>query len=184
MAEYIYFCTSLPSLQHGIKPPISSESFLQSASTVLSVDDYAKLDDLDFSRVAQRVAESGFFSEYYSWEIALRNQVMLQRLKMTGQRSDAAKPRSGGIGGTIMAVAVEQILQQGPFAIEQGLDRLRWAKLDELCGAHLFDMVFLAGYFLKLRILERAASWQKEAGKELYEKVSEEIAKDEKVGEL
>ena len=173
MAEYIYVCASLPYLRYGTAPPISSEEFLRAASTNLSVLDFQKLSDLDFSRASERVAESGFFCAYYSWELALRNQVMLQRLKMVEQRSP--KPRSGALGSVAMAVAVEQILQLNPLAMEQGLDQLRWAKLDELCGSRLFDMVFLAAYLLKLKILERAALWQKETGKELYEKVSKEI---------
>ena len=184
MAEYIYFCTSLPSLSYGMEPPLSSENFLQSASTNISTADFEKLSDLDFGQASRRVLNSGFFSDYYAWEVALRNQVMMQRLKMIGQRGGAAKPRSGAAGSAMMAAAVEQILQQGPFAIERGLDQLRWAKLDELCGARLFDMVFLACYLLKLKILERSALWQQDAGKELYEKVSKEIVEDEKVGEV
>ncbi|MEM9423919.1 MAG: DUF2764 family protein [Spirochaetota bacterium] len=154
---------------------------MRSASSNLSSGDFALLSDLDFTRASERVAGSGFLSEYYSWEVALRNQVMLQRLKRVEQRG--APLHSGASGSNTLAVTVEQLFQQEePLVIEQGLEQLRWHKLDELCGPRLFDMVFLAVYVLKLQILERVALWQKEAGRDFYEKVSKEIV--EEVGEV
>ncbi len=184
MAEYIYFCSSLPALrlqQYGTEVPIKSEDFLNSASVLLSGADYQKICDLDFSRSSERVAEGAFLSEYYGWEVALRNQVIQQRLKLIEQRSVSARPRSGA--SSSLALAVEQISQQDPLAIERSLDQLRWARLDELCGARLFDMVFLACYLLKLRLLERAALWQKEVGYQLYEDASQAIVQSDATDE-
>ncbi len=176
MAEYIYFCVSLPFLYYGKEPPLSSQKFLQLASTNLSYADFQKIDGLDFSCTNQRILTSSFLQDYYRWEIALRNQVMLQRLKTVEQRN--AKLRNGGVGSTMLTASLEQLLQQEPLAIEQGLDLLRWNKLNELCGARLFDMFFIAIYFLKLKVLERAVMWQKELGKEQYEKVSKELVEE------
>ena len=180
MAEYIYFCSSLPFLRYGVDPPISLDSFLSSAATNLSVADYDKLKDLDFSRVGLRVDE--FFCEYYRWELALRNHVLVQRLKLLDHHSEKAKIRSGGVGSVGLSAEVEQILQQDPLAAERSLDRLRWDKLAELSGSRLFDMVFLACYVLKLQILERRMFWDKQQGIERYERVCDKIVENENVG--
>ena len=150
------------------------------ASSNLLPFDWENLSQLDFNRANERVIKSGFFWEYYAWEVALRNHLMVQRAKSVGQH--AAVLYHGGLGNIDLAVRVEQILQQNPLAIEQSLDRLRWAKLNEFAGTHLFDMIFLAVYLLKLKILERSALWQEALGKEAYENICAEII--EKVGEI
>lgn len=177
MAEYIYFCTSLPYLHYGTPPPLSSEQFLQSAETLLCPRDYARLSALDFCRAEQRVASSSFFCSYYAWEIALRNQVMAGRLKGFSARGESSRPRRGGSGSIGLSAAVEQVLgQPNPLAVERGLDRLRWAKLEEICGARLFGLDFLASYLLRLQLLERAALWERGAGEQQYERACGEIA--------
>ena len=151
MCQNIFiFGSSLPFLRYGVASSISSDSFLSSASTNLSVLDYHKLEKLRFDDVCSRVEQDSFFSEYYRWELALRNHVLLQRLKFLEHRSEKSKIRSGGAGSVGLAAEVEQILQKDPLSAERSLDYLRWNKLTELCGARLFDLTFLACYFLKL----------------------------------
>ena len=181
MAEYIYFCSSLPFLRHGKEPPLSSGDFLSSASSNLSVADFRKLESLDFTQVSSRVDPDAFFSEYYRWEVALRNHLFGQRLKLLEHRSEKMKIQSGGVGSAGLAVEVEQILQQDPLDAERSLDLLRWKKLAELSGARLFDMVFLACYRLKLQILEREVFWDKQQGIEQYQDICNKIIENENV---
>ena len=181
MAEYIYFCSSLPFLRRGIEPPLSSDDFLFSASSNLSVVDFCKLKSLDFTQVSLRIDSDSFFSEYYRWELALRNHVFVQRLKLLEHRSEKMKMRNGGAGSAGLSVEVEQILQQDPLNAERSLDLLRWKKLTELSGARLFDMVFLSCYRLKLQILEREVFWDKQQGVEQYQDVCNKIIENENV---
>ena len=182
MAEYIYFCSSLSFLRYGDDPPVSSSLFLASASTNLLIADFHNLEKLNFSGVRLRVEHGSFFSEYYRWELALRNHVLLQRLKFLNHRSEKTRIHSGGVGSAGLAVEVEQISQQDPLVAERGFDRLRWNKLTELCGARFFDMVFLACYFLKLQILERGVFWNKQQGMQQYEQICNKIVENENMG--
>jgi hypothetical protein len=53
--------------------------------------------------------------------------------------------------------------------MERALDRLRWEKFEELKGTEQFSVNFVLGAYFQLRILEREASWDLEAGTALLE---------------
>jgi hypothetical protein len=51
-----------------------------------------------------------------------------------------------------------------PLKAEAALDQARWAFLDNLCAAHMFDFTTLLCYVLKLALLERWQALNIEAG--------------------
>lgn len=183
MKEYIYFCTSLPCLQKGAEPPLSKEAFLNSASTVIEAKDYEILQQINFEDVVRKAEEKGLLADYYAWEIALRNQVISQRLKILDPKQVNAQLRPGAVGGARTAFQVEQLLHSDPLETESALDAMRWDKLSEIEATHQFDLVFLAVYLLKLQLLERLAMWQVELGRKKYENISQALAEGQESGE-
>lgn len=55
------------------------------------------------------------------------------------------------------------------IAMERAIDELRWLELERLKGSALFSLDFVLGTYFQLRILERQASWDEEAGKALLD---------------
>jgi len=67
-----------------------------------------------------------------------------------------------------------QIIQEGknPLEIEKRLMRAQWDFLEEQEIGHFFDLDFLIIYYLKLQILERMFSFNKEKGQQNLEAYS------------
>ena len=57
--------------------------------------------------------------------------------------------------------------------MEQMIERIRWNFLDSLESGNFFDLNFLVIYFLKIQILERLQSFDKEKGKKVFEAMCE-----------
>ena len=70
---------------------------------------------------------------------------------------------------------LSSIIQEGrnPLEIERGLLHLKWDFLEEQEIEHFFDLDFLIIYYLKLQILERLGSFNKEKGKQNLEAYSQ-----------
>lgn len=183
MREYIYFASSLPFLRYGAESPLSVERFLLSCSTVLERSDYQALEALSRRRgPSEMAAAGGKLAEYFTWEIALRNEIALYRLKAGRSRLERSKPietdagtRPGGSGSVLLSHALAKIWSQNPYEREVSIDRLRWGRLDELSATSYFDMRFLGAYLLKLELLGRSASWNREEGRRRYGEISQKI---------
>ncbi|MBI2571954.1 MAG: DUF2764 family protein [Candidatus Schekmanbacteria bacterium] len=55
--------------------------------------------------------------------------------------------------------------------MEIRIDRLRWKMIDEISGTDQFSMDTVLGYFFKLEILEREASWSLQKGQEILDDI-------------
>jgi len=65
------------------------------------------------------------------------------------------------------------VIKEGnPLEIEKKLLLLRWNLIEEKQQEHHFDLEFLILYFLKLQILDRLSSFNKEKGQEIFQKIS------------
>ena len=62
--------------------------------------------------------------------------------------------------------------KKDPLEIEKEILLLRWNFLEDQEMGHFFDLSFLIIYYLKLQILERLFSFDKERGKERFENYS------------
>lgn len=130
---------------------------------------------------------NGFLAAWNTFESELRNELV--RFRSQRLRKDPAlflkKNRSGEpyqtFGRTADTVK-NAASESSPWTAERILAQLRWSFIDELIIGHFFDIEWLQGYGLKLRILERIASMTSERGKEnfraYYENVSKQINPD------
>lgn len=78
-----------------------------------------------------------------------------------------------GLGGrfpwltrVIAAVALDDLQ-----AMSRELDSLLWERIEELSTPGLFEVETLLAYYLKLRIVEREASWDLEAGRAVLDRI-------------
>ena len=58
---------------------------------------------------------------------------------------------------------------------EQGLDNLRWQKIDELTMLDSLDLEILLGYVLKVKIIDRWMQLDPESGRALFRKLVDDI---------
>ncbi len=141
--------------------PMSRSTFLEMCGIELTDGDYRLIENTsyDFSRAQPT---SSALDAWHAWEGALRNELAGLRAQTKGWEAEKYI-REGP-----EAFGVEQIAREAmggsPLAGENVLNRARWAFLDELETGHHFDMEKLVVYFLKLQILERKASFDKEKG--------------------
>jgi anaerobic ribonucleoside-triphosphate reductase len=112
--------------------------------------------------------------KWYTWEISLRNELV--RLRSRVKKRDGEKylkpvPDSE----EVKAIANTAFSQDNPLAAETVLSRARWTVLDECEAGHHFDMDKLTVYTLKLLLLERKASLDRENGIEKYNRIMKQF---------
>jgi len=70
--------------------------------------------------------------------------------------------------------ALRAFVSEGnPLEIEKKLLHARWKFLEEKESEHYFDLEFLVIYFLKLQLLERMFTFDKEKGTQMFDSVCE-----------
>jgi hypothetical protein len=102
---------------------------------------------------------------WFEREHALRNELTRLRAQRLGWDVTTAL-RSAGRDPELATVAARILENESPRAAEDELDRARWTFLDGLEFGHYFDLESLALYWLKLRVLERRAVFNKDRGRE------------------
>ena len=99
--------------------------------------------------------------EYKDFERALREEIASTREtapESTAKSKEVLKP---------------QLLEGSPLDIERKLLRFRWEFIEERGLEHYFNLEFLILYCLKLQILERLFTFDKDKGTAVFDKLSE-----------
>lgn len=173
MSRYYYFGATLPTLQFGASPPMSSSEFLRRARVHLRPDDAAVLDKagLQSESGLKKPTGSAFLDRYYAWERTLRNEFVLARAHRLGRsgekwirpagRDDEAARDARSI---IHAVAESAT----PLDLETALEAVRWALVERLRGRTVFDFESIVAYRLELLIIERLAVLTAERGESRF----------------
>ena len=142
--------------------PMSRSTFLEMCGIELSDGDYRLIENASISGFSRAQPTCSALEAWHTWEGALRNELAGLRAQTKGWEAEKYV-REGP-----EAFGVEQIAREAtggsPLAGENVLNRARWTFLDGLETGHHFDMEKLVVYFLKLQILERKASFDKEKG--------------------
>ena len=159
MDKYYYLTASLPLLKFTEAPLITREDFIAEAEKWLSGEDFFILSKVDINNFLQDYKYTPLLKEYKEFEYSTREELALFR---TARRQNIEYKMRKDLSGIIQ----EDI---NPLEIERKLLLLRWNFLEEQEIGHFFDLDFLIIYYLKLQILERLASFNKEKGKERFE---------------
>ena len=162
-SKYYSLVASLPYLKMGEAPPVSSEAFLDECDKWLSPG------EIDLLRMAAdpaapdgRAEESHVLKEWKEFDSALRSSVAAmrsaRRKKQVFKAPDALRSAESG---------------ETPLVMEKALEEIRWGFLEDKVLSYNFDVNWLILYFLKLRIAERLARFDKEKGEAIFYKLCE-----------
>ena len=161
-SKYYYLVASLPYLKFAEEPPISSDGFMEECEKWLTPEDMEIVSSANLWRCMPKKKSTAVLAEWDSFNEEKREEVA---------RARAAKKVSGQIKAPdILKDALEK---ETPLLIEEALERIRWDFLEEKSAACMFDVNWLALYFLKLQIAERLATFDKDKGESFFYELCE-----------
>lgn len=159
MASYYYLISTLPTLSADGGMPFSYEEFLRLCQSNVSGETYKLLEELDLSSdKGPLLDEWGAFYRSLSKELNLQRSVKLGKAYPVVFDKD---PVSSSVASAAVAAG-------DPLTAERILLAYEFDRLDDMVGLHSFDDFVLFGYALKLRLLERACSFEKKKGEKEF----------------
>ena len=170
MASYYYLMASLPELSADEDMPISYDEFLSCCQSNVSEKDYQLLKDLTLSSTEGPLVED--WARFYG---ALNKELSYQRSMNLGKSYSAAYDKDG-FAAQVVAAALSA---KNPLEAEKILLEYEFENLDTMVGLHMFDEYVLFGYAIKLKLLERQSSFEKEKGqaefKSLFDGIQQRV---------
>lgn len=162
-----YLVSSLPYLRFGEKPPIQRADFLSACSGWLSEPEIEVLKAvLDNVQPPEGVA-----GVWWNGEVQLRDAVVRVRAKSRGiDASRYARPYEG-FSATIEKLVSDAFARPNPLEVEEELDRTRWMLAEDIALTDAFGFPAVLAFAVKLRIAERWAVLEDEAGKARVEEL-------------
>ncbi|MCI0495108.1 DUF2764 family protein [candidate division KSB1 bacterium] len=162
MDKYYYLIAELPTLFFGKEPGISVEKFLEEAQNWLDTRDYKILKQVDINDVTTGAKIAAVYDQFNAYESGIRADIGLWR--EARKREQEYKPAN---------FPVAMLKEGNPLEIELRLMEMRWQFIDDIERAHHFDLGFLILYYLKLQILQRYFTFNKEQGLKKLQKLYE-----------
>lgn len=166
--QYYYLVVSLPELAFDQPPPLTTAEFLNRCEGQLPEDRFRLLEKATLFQEKPAQTPLAMLNRWYQFEHALRNALArergrrLDRDPLPSLRGDAFDADAQAVAGRVLELA-------SPWAAEEQLDLARWKFLDELEVENYFNLEKLVIYLLKLKILERRASFSEETGRKKLE---------------
>jgi hypothetical protein len=153
---YPYVVASLPMLHFGMKPPFSTERFLEMCHTFIPDDDYRLLSSLPGpGEYPLRGKSHRAIRRWVEFDTALRNDLARIRAARFRREGGADLRPEGAREASLAPAVTAAALLASPLDAERALDELRWKALGELATGHPFDLDTLVAYACQIRILER-----------------------------
>ena len=162
MDKYYYFVAQLPMLFFGRETSMSMDYFLAEAEKWLSAKDFKSLSKVDINNFSLAGKFPATLASYKKFESALREDIFNWRLAK--QHDQDYKP---------VSFPMSVVKEGNPLEIELKLMKLKWDFIDEMEREHHFDLGFIILYYLKLQILRRLFTFNKEKGLEKFQKLYE-----------
>lgn len=166
MASYYYLIASLPELRSDGEMPCTYDEFLTMCEGNISGRKMAYLKDLSLDG-----AKGPLMKEWRSFYNNLTGELNTQRSALLGKsftRDYDKDPENTQIVQSSMNAA-------NPLEAEKLLLKHQFEKIDDLIGLHTFDDVYLFGYAIKLKLLERRSCFKKETGKKVFRQLFETV---------
>ncbi len=162
MDKYYYTVAQLPALFFNRETSLSIECFLDEAQKWLSVKDYKVLSQIDINDATIEKKQHQVIKKYKDFESRLRADTAMWR--KARKLDQEYKPLNFSTS----------VLKEGnPLEIETKLMEIRWAYIEEIEQDHNFDLGILILYYLKLQILRRLFTFNKEIGLTKFQKLYE-----------
>jgi hypothetical protein len=161
MDKYYYLAAQLPFLEFDKKTTLGREDFLAQSRKWLTNSDYELLSRVDLDDFYSKPGDLGLLREYKDFERVLREEIA------------STREASSESGAKSKEVLKAQLLEGSPLDVEKKLLRFRWEFIEEKGLDHYFNLQFLIFYCLKLQILERLFTFDKDKGTAVFDKLSE-----------
>lgn len=162
MAGYYYLVSQLPYLEFGEEPPIEVGGMLDEAEKWLSGGKLAVLSSVDLFDTEIYGNEPQVLKKYKRYERKLRQELVAWR-----------EARDEGTEHKPTLFGIDLLKDDTPLDVETNLYRLRWNYIGELeIGLH-FQFPVIVLYSLKLQILQKLDTFDKEAGMKKFKHYTE-----------
>ena len=164
IAHYYYFVASLPTLKPDEAPRMSSIRHLELCGRYLTSEHLAQLRNAVWDRLAPK-SDNRTIAQWQAFEIGLRNQLAILRARVRGE--DVLPHLREVPRPTVVIPRVRAAFDAGdPLSVERRLFEIRWRFLGWLDREHFMSLDSLIIYRIKLQLLERRASMNRDAGNE------------------
>ena len=178
--NYYYFIASLPSINYGDNPPLSSPEFAEECSGALNPKDaafipYCRYDPVLAAGTALPTGSS-FIDKFLTYERILILNIAGLRAAKLGRPAPAESPQD--MPRTV-AMAKKAFEMDDPLEAALAIDRNRWSILDTMIDfGRIFGVNNIYIYLLKIKLLERkqildSAAKGKEKFRECYNSIIE-----------
>jgi len=158
MDKYYYFVSQLPFLTFGEESYIDRKRFLDEAGKWLSDKDFSMISGVSLNNFYPEDGDNEVLAKYKNFEMALREEI-------ASFRKNESRAR---------ATSLNLNLNEGtPLEIERALLHLRWEFIESLEEGHFFDLEILILHFLKIQVLERLLTFDREKGIAVFDKLCE-----------
>ncbi len=155
--KYYYLGASLPYVSFGDDPPFSREGFIAECEKWLSPADMQALLSADLHCREEKCEGIPLLRRWKSFDAALKAE--LARIRAAAKKGEGYK--TSDILKNIMG-------KETPLLMERALEKLRWIFIEECSKQYFYDINALASYFLKVQILERLATFNKDEGEKFF----------------
>lgn len=185
MNNYEYIIASLPLISASDRTLPDTDAIIgeirnalgardaTSLDFVLSIYDSA-MDPADFYGKAT-VSKSAFIRDYFGYDLNVKNTKVgyLNKALDRPEGTDIVLPSEEEFEDR--AKVLEILSGKDILARERALDELMWNKADELTVLHIFDLDVILGFVVRLKIIDRWAKLDENAGREFFRKLVNEI---------
>ncbi len=166
MASYYYLIASLPELRADGDMPITYSEFLSLCRSNVSDSKYELLEKLTLSST-----EGPLVREWAKFYGMLTGELNYQRSTALG-RSYSPPQEKDTVTSQVVAGALSA---KNPLEAEKILLEYEFENLDAIMGLHVFDDYVLFGYAVKLKLLERLTSFDREKGRDEFKSLFDGI---------
>lgn len=160
MDKYYYFVAQLPLLIFGQECYASKQYFLEQAKKWLPEKDFATISGVNLNDFYLRDGDNKVLAKYKNFEKKLREEIVAFR-------------KNENRGRTFLPNLKLNLEEGTPLEIEKALLLLRWKFIEFLEEGHFFDLEILIVYFLKIQILERLFTFNRDKGTVVFDKLCE-----------
>jgi hypothetical protein len=159
MASYYYLIASLPELKTDGGMPLTYSEFLSLCRSNVSESKYELLKNLTLSST-----EGPLVSEWAKFYGGLMRELNYQRSTALGRSYSPPEEKDMVTSQVVAGV----LAARNPLEAEKILLDYEFENLDAIMGLHIFDDYVLFGYAIKLKLLERLTSFDREKGREEF----------------
>jgi len=166
---YYSLVASLPALQIGDEPSVSTEEYIGTCAQWVTEREEQILRKVLLAD--PDIAPCPLCTAWNNIETQLRNAVIRHRAQKLGVDAKEFLQPHDGFSGTIEALVTDAFTRNDPVELEQELARGRWKLAEELIGQDPFSFEKVLAYGIQLKIVERWNRMDVHKGKETLEAV-------------